>query len=210
MNTIINQQNNYEPMKAIDLGLSVKWADCNVGASSPEEFGDYYAWSETMPKSSYDDGNYRWYKDGVITKYGALDDYVDDVLTHNLTLAPEDDVAHVKLGSGWRMPTMHELRELFEKCEWEWKTVNGIGGHEVSSRIDGYSGRSIFLPAAGYMDLNGLCNVEHSGYIRSSTIYKFNPKFSIAQAFDTHIHMMYDIMGRSSGLSVRPVLPFNH
>ena len=117
--TVINSE-------GVDLGLSVKWATCNVGATSPEEFGGYYAWGETEEKSAYNSSTYDW-------SYS------------NTTLDAENDVAHTKWGDEWRTPTVEEMKELREGCTWEWTTVNGVYGYKVSG-----NGNSIFLPAAGF------------------------------------------------------------
>ena len=122
----------------VDLGLSVKWASCNVGAKSPEEYGDYFAWGETEAKSSYYENNSAIYwlsypqSDGVIDSDG------------NLTAAY--DVAMVNWGDEWRMPTSDEIEELMVKCSWIWITQNGAKGYKVT----GPNGNFIFLPAAGY------------------------------------------------------------
>ena len=114
----------------VDLGLSVKWATCNVGANSPEEYGDYYAWGETNLKSSYTAGNCEtWRKD------------VGDIK------GTYRDVAHVKWGGSWRMPTKAEFEEIVNNCVWIWTTRNGVKGYEVTGVK---TGNSIFLPAGGY------------------------------------------------------------
>lgn len=136
----------------VDLGLSVKWAACNVGARSPEEFGNYYAWGETEPKSSYSWMNYKWSRQKsmtVFTKYCGNPGYGLDGYSDTKTrLDPEDDAARVNLGEGWRMPTEKEIRELEEKCAWEWVELNDVQGFKVTSLKNG---NSIFLPAAGCM-----------------------------------------------------------
>ena len=124
---------------AVDLGLSVKWATCNVGARSPEEFGGYYAWGEVRTKSAYSYKSYKWYDESSqsVTKYGELDGKVK--------IEPADDAARIEWGAGWRMPTLVEFRELWEECSWKWTELNGVGGYLVI----GANGNSIFLPAAG-------------------------------------------------------------
>lgn len=135
----------------VDLGLSVKWATCNVGAGKPEEYGDYYAWGETEPKDFYFWDTYK-YCDGT---YNSLTKYTDsaygkDGFSDNKSvLDPEDDVAHVKWGGNWRIPTKEELEELRTKCTWTSTTLNGVKGYSVTSNVDGYTDRSIFLPATG-------------------------------------------------------------
>ena len=129
----------------VDLGLpsGLKWATCNVGASSPEEYGGYYAWGETEEKSNYDYGTYKWHDGSNDSKYCA--DSSNGVVDNKTTLDPQDDVAHVKWGGSWRMPTLEEQEELLNNCSWECITQNGVKGFLVT----GPNGNSIFLPAAG-------------------------------------------------------------
>ena len=140
---IQQETNGYE---AIDLGLSVKWATFNVGATKPEDFGGYYSWGETDKKRDYDWDIYKWCNGGeyTMTKYCNKSSY--GTVDNKTTLDPEDDVAHVKWGGNWRMPTDEEVSELVENCEWSWTCVNNVYGYKVK----GSNGNSIFLPAAGY------------------------------------------------------------
>ena len=117
--------------ECVDLGLSVKWATCNVGASFPEGYGDYYAWGETSTKSSYDEDNCETWEKSIGDIGGT-----------------SRDVARVKWGSPWRLPTKAEFDELldFDNCTWKWTTQIIIEGYKVTSRKNG---NSIFLPAAG-------------------------------------------------------------
>lgn len=130
---------------AVDLGLSVKWACCNVGATRPEEYGGYYAWGETEEKSHYDWDTYKWCNGGynTMTKYCTDIDY--GTVDNKRVLDPADDVAHVKWGGSWRMPTFDEIDELINECNWQWTSLNGVNGY----RVTGPNGNSIFLPAAG-------------------------------------------------------------
>ena len=125
----------------VDLGLpsGLKWATCNIGESSPEEYGDEYAWGETETKSydSFSNWNYKWYSSGTLTKYNNID--------KKTVLEETDDVAHVKLGGTWRIPTDAEWTELRTQCSWTWTRLNGRSGRLVT----GKNGNSIFLPAAG-------------------------------------------------------------
>ena len=132
---------------AIDLGLSVKWADRNVGAIRPEVYGGYFAWGEIEKKSEYswftydfanDNNGYKFYKYNTNSSYG----YVDSLVI----LEKQDDVASVTLGGKWRIPTADEWQELIDLCKWEWDTINGVDGLRVTSS----NGNSIFLPAAGH------------------------------------------------------------
>ena len=127
----------------IDLGLSVKWASCNFGASVPEAHGDYYAWGETDVKEYYSSGNYSLMNsgDGALKKYSATDS--------RMYLDWEDDVIHKKKGGYWRMPTIDEWAELRNNCVWTETTLNGIRGYRIESKVND---NSIFLPIAGYMD----------------------------------------------------------
>ena len=133
MNTI----NNKKDIEAIDLGLSSKWATCNLGANSQEEAGDYFAWGETGPKSSYDNENYRWYAEGMTTKYGAEGDCsnVDSGIQTKLDQA--DDVAHIRLGGSWRMPSLKDIAELHDKCAWRWTRRKGVKGVLITSKVEG-------------------------------------------------------------------------
>jgi hypothetical protein len=136
-------------IEAVDLGLSVKWASCNVGASCVYEPGSHFAWAETTTKKNFDDSNYKWfdYVDGVFNKY-----CMDDNSPHydgKSALEPEDDAAYVNMGKEWRTPTSEEWNELMDttKCSWTWTTINEMEGYEVTSNV---TGNSIFLPAVGY------------------------------------------------------------
>ena len=112
----------------VDLALSVKWATCNVGATSPEAYGDYFAWGETTTKSSYTLSNYNY--------------------TSNPTTLPlSADAANVNWGGNWRMPTKLEVDELRSECVWIWETKNNICGYTIKSKKNG---NFIFIPAAGY------------------------------------------------------------
>lgn len=114
--------------EGIDLGLSVNWAQCNVGANSPEEAGDYYAWGETSTKTSYT-------RDNCVMWRKSMTDIS----------ATSYDAAYVNVGSNWRMPTKEELEELRNNCYWTWTTQNDVNGYLVTSK----NGNSIFLPAHG-------------------------------------------------------------
>ncbi len=130
-----------EAVQAVDLGLSVKWANMNVGAESPEDYGNYYAWGETTTKETYNWDTYFDTNDGgnTLTKYNGGKTILD----------PEDDAARVNWGSSWRMPTEAEWKELHTNCTWTWTTQNGINGYKVTSNKAGYTDKFIFLPAAG-------------------------------------------------------------
>ena len=145
----------------IDLGLpsGIKWATCNVGADSPEEYGDYFAWGESQPKYDYDWTTYK-YCNGTspsMTKYCTKSS--DGTVDNKTTLELSDDAAYVNWGGKWRMPTKAEQDELrnTSNCTWTWTTQNGVNGYKVTSKKNS---NSIFLPAAGYRD-NG--NLRYAG-----------------------------------------------
>lgn len=127
--------------KEIDLGLSVNWASWNVGASSPEQYGDYYAWGETTTK----DYVYMTYTYFTYKYYNEQTGYID--IGSNIS-GTKYDVARQKWGDSWRMPTSDECKELISKCTWAWTTYNGVKGYKVT----GPNGNTIFLPAAGYYE----------------------------------------------------------
>ena len=153
--------------KYVDLGLSVKWATCNIGATKPEESGDLFAWGETTPKRNYNERTYKWYRfEGshcIVTKYLSphMSDHYDDKTTLDLS----DDAAHANWGGSWRMPTHEELYELKKKCTWEMMILNG----EKVGKITGPNGNSIFLPASGGYEY---------GYYWSSSLRNFGRRAS--------------------------------
>jgi uncharacterized protein (TIGR02145 family) len=147
-----------DPVKApkrnvmVDLGLSVLWADCNVGAESPEEAGARFAWGETVPKTYYSDYNYKYKKNyddmyWWYFKYSVGDQYDEaPFIDGKKRLESVDDAARANWGGKWRTPTKEEYAELFKKCEWTETTVNGVGGFLITSKVPGYTSNSIFLP----------------------------------------------------------------
>ena len=155
----------------VDLGLSVCWATMNVGASSPSDYGDYYAWGETTTKSDYSWSTYKYRKGDYdkLTKYCTESGY--GTVDNRKELDSDDDVAHVKWGGNWRMPTYEELKELKEKCDWKWTTQDDHAGYKVT----GPNGNSIFLPAAGYRDDSSRYSAGSGGGYWSRTLYSDYP-----------------------------------
>ncbi len=139
-------------VQAVDLGLSVKWASCNLGATDPQEYGDFYAWAETSPKETYSWATYKYAQGDVhtLTKYNNDEDYgmVDNINK----LEDADDAAMQNLGPDWHIPTRAEWEELEQNCVWTWD--DAAKGYKVTGR----NGNSIFLPA------NGIYNDEKYGY----------------------------------------------
>ena len=154
-----------EHYEYIDLGLSVKWATCNLGATQPWEYGDHYAWGEITTKSNYMRDNYKYGEGMGVTKYcnyygSGYQNFTDGKTMLELM----DDAAYQNKGTEWRIPTYDELVELMNNCTWEWTIFNGINGYKVTSNKAGYTDKSIFLPAAGD---NGSTN-NTNGYYWSS------------------------------------------
>ena len=164
-------------LKAVDLGLSVKWASMNVGATKPEGTGMYFNWGDVnVPVSS----NQSWYSyrlcnrsERSLTKYNTDVAYGSNVDMRTMLL-PEDDAATQIMGDTWRTPTIAEINELMEKCKWEWTTLNGVNGHLVT----GKNGNSIFLPAAGCLNYQGVYGLGSDGYYWSSEIDPQKPTTS--------------------------------
>ena len=189
----------------VDLGLpsGLKWATCNVGAASPEEYGDYFAWGETEPKDYYSWSTYKYCNGSydTMTKYCTSSSYgtVDNKTTLELT----DDAAYVNWGGNWRMPTEAEYNELknTNNCTWEWTTQNGVYGYKVTSVVNG---NSIFLPAAGYRYFDGLSSAGGSGYYWSSSLYTSDSNYAY-NAFFGSSFVYLDYFNRCYGLSVRAV-----
>lgn len=209
--------------EAVDLGLSVKWASFNLGATAPEEYGDYYSWGETTPyyssldpltwKTGKENGylwpSYQWCNgnSSTLTKYNTISGFgtVDDKSTLDLA----DDAARANWGGTWRMPTQSEIQELINYCTAVWTTENEVYGMRFTSRKNGYTNKSIFIPAAGEFFGSSLQNEGSRGYIWSSSLNSTN--------FPNLSHFLYiysdgrmrDHSSRCNGFSIRPVCPKN-
>ena len=132
----------------VDLGLpsGTLWATYNVGATCPDEFGDFFAWGETAPKEEYDWNNYKWCNgsENTMTKYCSNISF--GTVDNKTELDPEDDAAYVNWGPSWRMPTHEQYQELLNNCTWEWTTYAGVTGCQFT----GPNGNTLFFPGAGY------------------------------------------------------------
>ena len=172
--------------KYVDLGLQsgLKWATCNVGADSPEKYGDYYAWGEIETKGEYVESNSK--------TYGKL---MSDTSSN-----AKYDVARANWGSSWRLPTEKELDELRTKCKWQWTTQNGKAGYKVT----GPNGNSIFLPAAGYRYGSSLYDAGENGNYWSSSPNESNVYYAYYLGFGSSYHNV-SWSSRYYGQSVRPV-----
>ena len=196
-------ENGYE---YIDLGLSVKWATCNVGATKPEEYGDYFAWGETQPKSTYNWSTYKWCNGSynTQTKYNTNSSY--GTVDNKTQLELSDDAARANWGGSWRMPTDAELTELRENCTWTWTTQNGVYGYKVTSKKSGYTNKSIFLPAASHRFNSDLFSAGSYGNYWSSSLSTYGPYYAYELYFLSDRAYVNDV-NRCCGLSVRPVCP---
>lgn len=194
----------------IDLGLpsGVKWADCNIGASRPEVYGNYVAWGEKAVKTSYDWSTYEWGSNfDQLTKYCNKADYGKDGFSDNkLKLDLEDDIAHVYWGGRWRTPTITDIYELINKTKSEW--VENYNNTEVSGYLfTGTNGNQIFLPAAGYRDGAKLKSAGSYGDYWSSNLYSsgFPARANLLGFGPNDLNVYYK--ERYFGLTVRPVRP---
>ena len=188
----------------VDLGLSVKWATCNVGATKPEDYGDYFAWGETQPKSTYNWSTYKYCNgsSSTLTKYNTNSSY--GTVDNKTTLDLGDDAARANWGGSWRMPTDAELTELREQCTWTWTTQNGVYGYKVTSKKSGYTNNSIFLPAAGYRNDSSLRYAGSYGNYWSSSLNADSPDDAWDVYFSSdYVYRINDY--RYYGQSVRPV-----
>lgn len=189
----------------VDLGLpsGTLWATCNVGASSPEEYGDYFAWGEIEPKNDYIVSTYKYCKGtfSTLTKYctnsscGTVDNKTE--------LEPSDDAATANWGSGWQMPSFEQCRELYNSSytTTTWTTMNGKYGRKITSKSNG---NSIFLPAAGYRRGTSLDSAGSFGCYWSRSLYTSNSNDAYVLFFNSR-NIFTGNVSRYRGWSVRPV-----
>lgn len=208
----------------VDLGLTVNWATFNVGASQPQEYGDFYAWGETDAKDrfywatyKYNVGEYDEDNLSSLTKYCPKSGFGYNGYTDTPSLLDlSDDVAHAKWGGNWRLPTSNEFKELRDSCNWEWTTLNGVKGFKVTSKVAGFTEQSIFLPAAGYKSGSKIFNSCPTVNYWTSSLYAKWPYFSycITYHFDDEEQKteedIYNAIyignsGRYIGRPIRPV-----
>ena len=192
-----------------------KWATCNVGATSPEEYGDYFAWGGTKGYSS-DDHSFDWSNytlcngsSSTMTKYCNSSSY--GTVDNKKVLETADDAAAANWGGDWRMPTKDEYEELqnSSNCTWTWYNknnpeFNGVAGYKVQSNKTGYTDKYIFLPAAGYRYGTSLYNAGSSGYYWSSSLYASSPNNAYRLYFYSGYHYTNSYY-RYYGFTVRPV-----
>ena len=206
-NPLTNTHNGHE---FVDLGLSVKWATCNVGAMSPEDYGGYYQWAGTKDVSStgiyLDENNCPYHKKTSCYEDECWKKYNKESVGKRTVLDLGDDAAHLNWGGNWRMPTDKEWEELADNCKWKWTTYKGVAGYKVTSKKKGYKNVSIFLPAAGHRSYNRLHSVGSLGDYWCSSLRKFVVSKAYYFRFNSNNYSWGDNNGeRWRGLSVRPV-----
>lgn len=202
---------------AVDLGLSVKWANTNLGATAPEEYGDYYAWGEIENKKDFSWKSYKWAI--IYPTYYSLSKYNYDgeygTVDNKRVLDAADDTAHVKLGGKWRMPTRSEVDELVSTStnssyKWEWKSLNGHPGWSVTYLA---KNQSVFFPAAGFKgEESAPFYVGEAGYYWSTALYTGPLEGLGGQSPESAWHLNFfddtirpDYGSRQYGFSIRAV-----
>ena len=200
-NVMEEKAKSTDGVEAVDLGLSVKWANMNVGAKKASGFGTYFAWGENKPKEYYSWDSYAWCKENsqALTKYTKTD--------RRNQLAPADDAAHTNWGGGWRMPTVDEYEELLnpDNCKWEWTTQDGVNGYKVTGKK---TGNSIFLPVTGFRYYADIQFRGIYGIYWTSSLYTANPnkawclEFNVSNA---EVHYGNLSSNRFSGRCIRAV-----
>ena len=193
----------------VDLGLpsGTLWATCNVGADTPEGYGDYFAWGETEPKDEYSWANYKWCEGtwNTMTKYCYNSQFgYNGFVDEKTELDPEDDAAYVNWGSSWLMPTFEQQQELIDNCTSTWTSLNGVFGYLFT----GPNGKTMFLPAAGDRYEDALFFEGSNGYYWSRTIFSSEPDGAYRIYFNSGgVYWLYE--ARFYGFPVRPVVEIN-
>ena len=199
---IMNENHEY-----VDLGLTsgTLWATMNVGASSPEDYGNYFAWGETEQKEYYGWNTYQWCNGNwnTLTKYCCSSNYDYNGFVDNLSeLDPENDAAAANWGSQWRMPSDEQLEELLSQCSWQWTTSNGVKGYKVTSK---HNGATLFLPASGYYFCGELYSIGNIAYYWSRTLYTSRCYYAYYFWFHSSGTKNLDTGDRNTGFTVRAV-----
>ena len=198
----------YKGHDYVDLGLpsGTMWATCNVGAESPDQYGDYFAWGETAPKATYNWSTYKYCNGDYnqLTKYCSQSDFGYNGFTDDLnTLQPSDDAATANWGEGWSTPTYNQWVELLTKCSHSWTTINEVKGCLFTAR----NGNSIFLPAGDSRNDEDSRIIDDTGSYWSSTLHQYMPDgvkgFQFIISFEDCD--LYDTFCRASGRPVRAV-----
>ena len=173
-------------LEAVDLGLSVKWASCNVGATDVNLHGSYFAWGEIKEKEEYTEENSATYGKYFYSIYGDA----------------QYDAARAVCGGEWRLPTKYEMQELIENCSWTWTSEGIFNGYRVTSFR---TGESIFLPAAGYKQGSSLSGANNSGIYWTSTPAGADSCYSYVLNINSDDNYLTNY-SRYYGYSIRPVM----
>ena len=193
----------YRGYEYVDLALpsGTLWARKNVGAEFPEDYGDYFAWGEVQAKYTYDWSTYKWCEGSydTQTKYCVDSDY--GIFDSKMILDYEDDVANVKWGGSWRIPSREQIEELRTECVWIWTVQNGVNGYKISSNRNG---NSIFLPAAGRLYKSDSYISGVYGCYWSRSVYYPHSWYAYYLFFNSS-DVSKSSLSRDQGFSVRPV-----
>ena len=199
--TTNEDENGSNGVEAVDLGLSVKWANMNVGAEKDSGFGSYFAWGEVKPKKYYSWNTYVWSRENTqfLVKYSITD--------RKTQLDLSDDAARANWGGDWRMPTVDECEELVDpdKCTWEWITKDSVNGYKVTGKK---TGNSIFLPITGFRFYDSVQFRAINGIYWTSTLYTASPSKAWCIEFnftDVNVHYGNLSSNRFSGRCIRAV-----
>lgn len=191
--------------EVVNMGLSVNWAACNLGATTSSECGNFYAWGECSPKETYEWSNYKYGKGDfdILLKYNTNTAFgtIDDIIK----LEFSDDAARETLGYGWRMPTTAEWQELIDNCRWSWTQRGGNYGYLAVSKING---AVLFLPIHGYREGKGNFNKTKGGYYWSASLqagYAAAAEYLELKAESNSNPCSMEATFRSYGLLIRPV-----
>lgn len=194
----------------VDLGLSVGWAACNLGATAPEAYGKYYSWGETRDKETYTWATYKWGRMDNMTKY--CDTEAKGAVDGKLTLDPDDDAPYALYGGNWRVPSTDNWQELVDNCTWTWTQLNGIPGYLVTSNKTGFQDKSIFLPACGGKgggDVDpGLVGDGIYGFYWANAVFPGNCSYAACTLIQDGIIAPNIDAGRHGGASIRPVFVY--
>lgn len=212
------------PDGAVDLGLSVLWSSCNLGATEPEEYGDYYAWGATdtwyngdsQSPPSWKNNGYDWYNAPFNDMNGnysekSFNAHKSEFLDQNDVLLPDSDVANLTLGGNWRIPTKADFDELINtsNCTWESTTYNGVKGYRVTSKVSGYTGNWIFIPCAGSYYNRTLSGVDSNFYYWTSSLMSSSAQGAYcATKMGGTLQFYTSSNSRYMGLPIRPVTDY--
>lgn len=214
----LNEETGGSSYQAVDLGLSVKWANMNVGATAPEEYGDFYAWGYPVVPEGYSPPYCPWLGPGAKIdsqhyKYDAWQKYCTKsnmgVVDGKTVVEPQDDAAYVNMGTTWRTPSLEEAQELIDNCTWEKTTLNGVSGFQVT----GPNGNSIFLPTGGcFLSFNnGTWRSDYQkgvvGYYWLNSIAESVSNGNVLLFYESYgnITKKTGLMMRDCGLTIRAV-----